>query len=630
MNRYPVWKYVVMVGSLIFGLLYTLPNFFGDAPAVQVSSGKVTVKIDDSMLGRVEEALQQASVTPDKLSYDGKAVRARFADTDTQLKAKDVLSKTLNPDETDPDWVVALNLTSNSPDWLTSINALPMYLGLDLRGGIHFLMQVDMSEAVDKRLSSTSNEMRTQLRESKIRHRGLERVGDAIEARFDTDEIRERAVRVLSAAQPGMEFAEVTLGDNPGFRAQFNEQMAEQVRQTAIQQNIVTLGNRVNELGVAEPVIQRQGRDRIIVQLPGVQDSARAKDIIGRIATLEVRMVCEEPEELSAFASGRVPAGCERFKQRGLDDILLRKRIHLTGENLNDAQAGFDSQTNEPAVHLTLDSKGSRIFKNVTRRNVGKRMAIALFEKGKGEVVTAPVIRTEIGGGRVQISGAMTTTEAADLALLLRAGSLAAPMEIIEERTIGPSLGKENIEKGFNSVMWGFIALAVFIIVYYVVFGAFSTIALAFNLTLLVAVLSLMQATLTLPGIAAIALTLGMAIDANVLINERIREELRNGNSPQRAITEGYDRAWDTILDSNITTLIAGIALLAFGSGPVRGFAVVHCIGILTSMFSAVFFSRGLVNFWYGRQKRIGKLSIGLSDKFDTPGGGKGRLNKPA
>ncbi|MGB7304740.1 MAG: protein translocase subunit SecD [Burkholderiaceae bacterium] len=623
MNRYPIWKYVVMVAALVFGLLYTLPNFFGDAPALQVSSAKVTVKIDDSMLDRVDQALSAANITPDKLSYDGKAVRARFADTDIQTKAQEVVSKAINPDPDDQNWVVALNLTSNSPDWLTAINALPMYLGLDLRGGIHFLMQVDMTEALQKRLESTSNELRTELRERKIRHKGVDRVNDEIQAKFETTEIRDEAVRALAPTQPRMLLKEADIEGSPGFTAAFTTEMADEVRQTAIQQNITTLSNRVNELGVSEPVIQRQGADRIIVQLPGVQDSARAKAIIGRIATLEIRMVCEEPDELTAFAAGRVPLGCQKFKERRGTEILLRKQINLTGENLNDAQAGFDSQTNEPAVHLTLDSKGARIFKNVTRRNVGKRMAIALFEKGKGEVITAPVIRTEIGGGRVQISGAMTTPEAADLALLLRAGSLAAPMEIIEERTIGPSLGKENIQKGFNSVLWGFIALAVGILIYYMIFGMFSVIALAFNLTLLIAVLSLMQATLTLPGIAAIALTLGMAIDANVLINERIREELRAGNSPQRAITEGYNRAWDTILDSNITTLIAGVALLAFGSGPVRGFAVVHCIGILTSMFSAVFFSRGLVNFWYGRQKKIDELAIGLSRKFDEPGAKK-------
>jgi preprotein translocase subunit SecD len=383
----------------------------------------------------------------------------------------------------------------------------------------------------------------------------------------------------------------------------------------------VTLHNRINELGVAEPVIQQQGLDRIVVQLPGVQDTAKAKDILGRTATLEVRMVDESAEGRAAESgTGPVPFGSERFLERNSQPIIVKKQVILTGENLTDAQPGFDSQTQEAAVHLSLDAKGSRIFRDVTRESIGKRMAILLFEKGKGEVVTAPVIRSEIGGGRVQISGRMTTTEAHDTALLLRAGSLAAPMEIIEERTIGPSLGAENIAKGFDSVTWGFLVIVVFMCVYYMMFGVFSSVALGVNLLLLVAVLSMLQATLTLPGMAAMALALGMAIDSNVLINERVREELRNGASPQAAINAGYERAWGTIFDSNVTTLIAGVALLIFGSGPVRGFAVVHCIGILTSMFSAVFFSRGLVNFWYGRVKKLKGVSIGTVWRPD--GGG--------
>jgi preprotein translocase subunit SecD len=365
-------------------------------------------------------------------------------------------------------------------------------------------------------------------------------------------------------------------------------------------------------LGVAEPVIQQQGLDRIVVQLPGVQDTAKAKDILGRTATLEIRMVEESAEARAAeTGAGPVPFGAERFLERNGQAVIVKKQVILTGDNLTDAQPGFDNQTQEAAVHLTLDAKGARIFRDVTRESIGKRMAILLFEKGKGEVVTAPVIRSEIGGGRVQISGRMTTMEAADTALLLRAGSLAAPMEIIEERTIGPSLGAENIAKGFNSVTWGFVGVTLFMCLYYVLFGVISSVALAFNLLLLVAVLSMLQATLTLPGMAAMALVLGMAIDANVLINERVREELRNGASPQAAIHAGYDRAWATIIDSNVTTLIAGLALLAFGSGPVRGFAVVHCLGILTSMFSGVFFSRGVVNVWYGRQKKLKGVSIG-------------------
>lgn len=611
MNRYPIWKYTVMVIALLFGLLYTLPNFFGEAPAVQVSSGRTTVKVDINMLDRVQNILTEAGITPTKVIFDGKSVRARFSDVDTQGQARDVLRDALIPDTAKPAYIVALNLLSNSPDWLTSISALPMYLGLDLRGGVHFLLQVDMDEAILKRIETTGSDIRTLLRERRIRHRGIERVNSELQIRFVDEATRDQALPVIVSTIVDMQFLNGTSGDRPALIGTFTSDAEQAIRENALTQNITTLSNRVNELGVAEPVIQRQGEDRVIVQLPGVQDPGKAKDILGRTATLEIRMVCEDPEQLSALASGTVPVGCERYEERRGSQILVRNQIVLTGENLQDAQAGFDGQTQEPAVHLTLDGKGARIFRDVTRRSVGKRMAILLFEKGVGEVVTAPVIRSEIGGGRVQISGAMTTVEAADIALLLRAGSLAAPMEIIEERTIGPSLGAENIQKGFNSVLWGFVILTIFIMAYYMVFGMISAISLAFNLTMLIAVLSLMQATLTLPGMAAIALTLGMAIDANVLINERIREELRAGATPQAAITEGYDRAWGTILDSNVTTLIAGLALLAFGSGPVRGFAVVHCIGLLTSMFSAVFFSRGLVNFWYGSQGRISKLSIG-------------------
>ncbi|MFM8546277.1 MAG: protein translocase subunit SecD [Betaproteobacteria bacterium] len=618
MNRYPIWKYLAMAISLALGLLYTLPNFFGEAPAVQVSSGKATIKIDASMMGRVEAVLKRANIDNTGLFFDGNSVKVRVRDNDTQLKAKDALVAELNPDAADPSYVVALNLLSSSPSWLTSLKALPMYLGLDLRGGVHFLLQVDMKQAVSKRLDATVGDMRTQLREKNLRHAGIVRSGDSIEIRFRDADTRARSLTYLRDTQADFVFTESGDGSDLRLNASFKPEAARRVQESALKQNISTLSNRINELGVAEPVIQQQGLDRVVVQLPGVQDTAKAKDILGRTATLEVRMVCESPDEQASFAAGTVPLGCERYAERDGRPILIRRQVVLTGDNLNDAQAGFDNQTQEPAVHLTLDAKGARIFRDVTRENVGKRMAILLIEKGKGEVVTAPVIRGEIGGGRVQISGRMSTTEANDVALLLRAGSLAAPMEIIEERTIGPSLGAENIEKGFLSTVWGFAAIAVFMSAYYLLFGLFSTLALALNLLLLVALLSLLQATLTRPGIAAIALTLGMAIDANVLINERIREELRNGATPQAAIVAGYERAWGTILDSNITTLIAGIALLAFGSGAVRGFAVVHCLGILTSMFSAVFFSRGLVNLWYGRRKRVAGLSIGQIWKPDN------------
>ena len=612
MNRYPVWKYAILVIVLLVGALYTLPNFFGEAPAVQVSSAKATIKVDAALQERVEEALKAAGVTPDFVALEGNSVRARFDTPDSQLKAKDVLQKTLVPDASDPSYIVALNLVSRSPLWLKALHANPMYLGLDLRGGVHFMLQVDMQAALTKKAESYAGDIRTALRDKSIRHGGITRDGQAIDIKV-RDEATLTAARNLIADQfPDLVATATPEGSEFKLRVAIKPEATRKVQEQALKQNMVTLHNRINELGVAEPVIQQQGLDRIVVQLPGVQDTAKAKDILGRTATLEVRMV-DEGTEARAAETGRgpVPFGSERYLERNGQAVIVKKQVILTGENLTDAQPGFDGQTQEPTVNLTLDAKGSRIFKDITRENVGKRMAIVLFEKGKGEVVTAPVIRSEIGGGRVQISGRMTTVEANDTALLLRAGSLAAPMEIIEEYTIGPSLGADNIERGINSVVWGMLAIAAFMCIYYALFGVFSTLALAVNVLLLLAILSMLQATLTLPGIAAMALALGVAIDSNVLINERIREELRDGVSPQAAIHSGYERAWATILDSNVTTLIAGLALLAFGSGPVRGFAVVHCIGILTSMFSAVFFSRGLVNLWYGRKKKLKSVSIG-------------------
>ncbi len=612
MNRYPVWKYAILVIVLLVGVLYTLPNFFGEAPAVQVSSAKSTVKVDTATLQRVEAALQAAGVTADQVVLDGGSVRARFDTPDNQLKAKDAIQKALVPNADDASYIVALNLVSRSPAWLTALHAQPMYLGLDLRGGVHFMLQVDMAAALTKKAESLAGDLRTTLRDKNIRHGGISRDGDAVLVRV-RDEATLTAVRNLVSDQfPDLLTASSPDGDGFVLRATIKPEAVRKVQEQALKQNMLTLHNRINELGVAEPVIQQQGLDRIIVQLPGVQDTAKAKDILGRTATLEVRMVDESAEARSAeMGSGPVPFGDEKYLDRNGQAVIVKKQVILTGDNLTDAQPGFDSQTQEPTVNLTLDAKGSRIFRDITRDNIGKRMAIVLFEKGKGEVVTAPVIRSEIGGGRVQISGRMTTAEANDTALLLRAGSLAAPMEIIEEYTIGPSLGEDNIQRGIHSVVWGFVAISVFMCVYYALFGVISSIALSVNVLLLLAILSMLQATLTLPGIAAMALALGVAIDSNVLINERIREELRAGVSPQAAIHAGYERAWATILDSNVTTLIAGLALLAFGSGPVRGFAVVHCIGILTSMFSAVFFSRGLVNLWYGRKKKLKSVSIG-------------------
>ena len=612
MNRYPVWKYAIILIALVVAGLYALPNLFGEAPAVQVSPAKAIVKLDPASLLKVEEVLKAAGLSADAISLENGSIKARFSDTDAQLKAKDALQKALNPDAADPAYVVALNLLSRSPAWLTAMRASPMYLGLDLRGGVHFMLQVDMQAALTKKAESLSGDIRSTLREKNVRHSGITRNGQTIEIRFRDAATAQAAKRIIQDQFVDLDTVESAEGTDVKMVATIKPVAARTVQEQALKQNITTLHNRINELGVAEPVIQQQGLDRIVVQLPGVQDTAKAKDILGRTATLEIRLVDEGTEARAAESgAGPVPFGSERYLERSGQGVIVKKQVILTGENLTDAQPGFDGQTQEPTVNLSLDAKGARIFRDVTRENINKRMAIILFEKGKGEVVTAPVIRSEIGGGRVQISGRMTTAEAADTSLLLRAGSLAAPMEIIEERTIGPSLGAENIAKGFNSVTWGFLAVAVFMCFYYMLFGVISSIALAFNLLLLVAVLSMLQATLTLPGMAAMALVLGMAIDANVLINERVREELRNGASQQAAIHAGYDRAWATIIDSNVTTLIAGLALLAFGSGPVRGFAVVHCLGILTSMFSGVFFSRGVVNLWYGRKKKLKSVSIG-------------------
>jgi preprotein translocase subunit SecD len=621
MNRYPVWKYLVMVITLVIAALYTLPNFFGEAPAVQVSSLKTMTKVDSATVTRVEEALKAAGLQAEQVSLDGSSVRARFTNTDNQLKAKDAIQRALITDAADPTYIVALNLLSRSPEWLRAIHAGPMYLGLDLRGGVHFMLQVDMQAALTKRVESLAGDLRLALREKGLRHGGISRNGQTAELRL-RDQASVEAVNNLVREQfPDLQTRVETEGSEFKLVASIKPEAVRRVQDQALKQNILTLHNRINELGVAEPVIQQQGLDRIVVQLPGVQDTAKAKDILGRTATLEMRLVDESAEARAAeLSGGLVPFGSEKFLERDGRPVILKKQVVLTGDSLTDAQPGFDAQTQQPKVDLTVDAKGGRIMRDVSRENLKKRMALVLFEKGKGEVLTAPVIQGELGN-RFQISGSMSTVEANDLALLLRAGSLAAPMEIIEERTIGPSLGAENIAKGFNSVTWGFIVIVIFMGIYYMLFGLFSGLALAVNLLLLVAVLSMLQATLTLPGMAAMALALGMAIDSNVLINERVREELRNGAAPQTAIQVGYDRAWATILDSNITTLIAGAALLAFGSGPVRGFAVVHCIGILTSMFSAVFFSRGLVNLWYGRQKKLKSVSIGTVWRPSAPAG---------
>ncbi len=614
MNRYPIWKYVMLGFALLVGLIYTLPNLYGESPAVQVSSIKATVKLDASVVERVKKALSAADVTPDLVQWDGQSVKARFGDTDTQLKAKDILDHDFNPQADDAGYSVALNLVSRTPVWLSRLRLLlveprPMYLGLDLRGGVHFLMQVDTKAVVTKRMESLLVDVRTLVREKNIRISGISRSDKTLTVVLRDQAAFDAARPMLAEQQPDLLWTDGSQGSELVLLGTLKPEVVLQAQESALKQNITTLHNRVNELGVSEPVIQQQGLDRIVIQLPGVQDTAKAKEIIGRTANLEFRLADTSPEARAALDGGPVPFGREKFMVgRGAPVVVLREAI-ANGEMLTDAFPRPD-ENQQPAVSVSLDAKGGRRMRDITRANIGKPMAAILFEKGKGEVLTVATIQGEFGS-QFQINGMGTTEAANDLSLLLRAGALAAPMEVIEERTIGPTMGAENIDKGIRSVAYGFLAIAVFMCVYYRLFGTFSTLALAFNLLLLVSVLSLLQATLTLPGIAAIALTLGMAIDANVLINERIREELRAGAPPQTAIHHGYERAFATILDSNITTLIAGVALLVFGSGPVRGFALVHCLGILTSMFSAVMFSRGMVNLWYGRQKKLKTVSIG-------------------
>ena len=618
MNRYPLWKYIVIALAIIVSALYAVPNLFGEVPAVQVAGTRATFKVDDALRTKLQDALKAANVNVTETEQEGDAVRFRVADTDTQLRARDVLQKNVSNG-----FVVALNLVPNSPHWLQAIGAKPMYLGLDLRGGVHFLLQVDMAAAKKKFVERYLSDVRTNLRDKKIYYTGLAREGEErIVVRFREADQKAAAVKLLAEQMPDLAVREQDIGGESALIATIKPEVVKRDAETTVQQNIQTLRNRVNELGVAEPIVQQQGPDRIVVQLAGVQDPARAKEILGRTATLEVRNVAEEQasgmgrDAFVQYKEQAAPFGTDKFFDQEGNAVLVKKSVVITGDRIKDAQPGFDQQNGGAVVHMSLDDTGGRIMRANTRENVKKRMAMMLVERNSTTVLTWPVIQEEFGA-RFQISGMPDALEAKNLALLLRAGALAAPMDIIEERTIGPSLGAENIQKGFHAVMWGFVAIAAFMILYYMMFGLISVLALACNLLFLVAILSMMQATLTLPGIAAIALTLGMAIDANVLINERVREELRAGMTPQMAIQAGYERAFATILDSNVTTLIAGLALLAFGSGPIRGFAVVHCLGILTSIFSAVVVSRGIVNLIYGgggRGKKATKLAIGNVD----------------
>jgi len=609
MNQYPKWKYGLVLIAIFIGLIYSIPNFFGESPALQVKTTKTSDKLDLSILGTIENSLKEANLPFDGIVQEPNGIKIKFASPDSQVKAKDVLQNALGSN-----YVIALNLVSKSPSWLSKIGAIPMYLGLDLRGGVHFLLQVDMKAAAEKAAESYLNDFRMTLRKERISYIGAARLNEIVKIQFDSQEELDKAKKLIKVNYPDLMMSESSSGKDKAIDIRMSEMGKKKIQEFALKQNLQTLHNRINELGVAEPIIQQQGLDRIVVQLPGVQDTAKAKEILGRTATLEIRLVDEDKTDIATLESaqkGNAPFGDDLFKDRDGRSILVKKNVLLTGDRITDAGPGVDQQSGRSVVHVTLDGRGSNIFKQVTRENVGKRLAILLIEKGQTEVVTAPVIQQEIGGGRVQISGMNSPQEATDISLLLRAGALAAPMQIIEERTVGPSMGEENIKRGVHSTLWGFAAISVMMAFYYMLFGGVSIFALAVNLLLLVALLSILQATLTLPGLAAIALALGMAIDANVLINERIREELRNGNTPQASIHAGYDRAFDTILDSNVTTLIAGLALFMFGTGPIKGFAVVHVLGILTSMFSAILVSRALVNIIYGYRRKIDKLSIG-------------------
>ena len=631
MNHYSSWKYILILLTIGLSLLYVTPNFYGESFAVQVMPVKAGEAVDRSTLKLVESSLEKANIQNTGITFEDTDIKIKFKEATDQLNAKQVIEKSLGNK-----FVVALNLISNSPDWLSNIGALPMYLGLDLRGGVHFLMQLDLSKLSEKKNDGFLANVRKELQKENIKYYDSKVINNYVQLKFKSEDTLNEAKNIIRAQGSGrsifggnapaketeaFNFSEIKNNNEFILKIKNNQYTDEENVNFALKQNLETLNNRVNELGVAEPIIQQQGKDRIVVQLPGVQDTAKAKEIIGRTAILEMRMVDEDrsdPATIEKAENGQLPPGTELYYDRSGNPLLVKKEVILTGERLEDASPGVDQMTGQSVVYLDLDSIGTNIFKEVTRKNIGKRIALLLIEKNYTEVITAPKIKSEIGGGNVMITGMENAQESTDISLLLRAGSLSVPMEIVEERTVGPSMGKENIARGVNSTMWGFAAIVVLMVSYYMFFGVVSVIGLSVNLLFLTALLSALQATLTLPGLAAIAITIGMAIDANVLINERIRDEIRNGMPPQKSISQGYDKAWGTILDSNITTMIAGLALFMFGSGPIKGFAVVLVLGILTSVFSAIFVSRGIVNYIYGNKRTIKKISIGEIFKVEN------------
>ena len=618
MNQYPVWKYLLIVAVLVVGLFFALPNIYGSNPAVQVKADR-DAPVDQILEGRLVDGLKSLGMGALRVERDDRSLLLRFADENTQLKAKDYITGELGSQ-----YVVALNLAPATPTWIDELGVLPMYLGLDLRGGVHFLMEVDMEGAIRLAEQRYAGDLRQMLREEKIRYAGITRrdTGGVL-LRFRNNDTRQQAYDLVRRELPELDVTERDGAEHPELLIRLNQRAADEVMRFALQQNITTLRNRVNELGVAEPVIQQQGSNRIVVQLPGVQDTAKAKEILGATATLQFRMVDTEHSVQEALA-GRIPATARLYRESNGAPILLKRSVMLSGDYITDASSGLDSQTGTPAVFITLDGKGASLFSKRTRDKIGRPMATVFIENKTetllidGEkvkktsteetVINVATIRDQLGK-RFQITGLGNTEEARDLALLLRAGALAAPIEIVEERTVGPSLGQENIEQGFRSVIIGFVLVLVFMATYYRVFGLVANLALTFNLVMIVAVLSMLQATLTLPGIAGIVLTTGMAVDANVLIFERIREEIRNGNTPQASIEAGYKKALSTIADANITTLIAAIVLFGFGTGPIKGFAITLSIGIATSMFTAIMGTRAVINLYYGG-RRVQKLQI--------------------